>query len=277
MVARYMAEVGRIPLLTAEEERQLARKYVETQDSKYAQQLVQGNLRFVLRIAQEFRGYGVPFLDLVQEGNLGLMVAVKRFDPECGHRLVSYAVWWIRAYMRASAMHTWSMVKIGTTQVQRRLFFSLRATQSKADAAQGAGRSASSGEVADRLGVRECDVQSMGARLAGRDVSLDQQLGEDGHDCRIDHLPAATPAADEVVAKREAGAMLQRELHAVAPLASEKQAYVLEHRLRSQQPKTLQQIARCLGVSRERVRQIEGSVLQRLRAGLEARGLAAAG
>ncbi|MBI5510400.1 MAG: RNA polymerase factor sigma-32 [Deltaproteobacteria bacterium] len=276
IVLRYMAEIGRFPLLSVEEEQALARKYVETREMRYAQQLVNANLRFVVKIAQEFRGYRVPLLDLIQEGNLGLMAGVKRFDPTRGYRLVSYAVWWIRAYMRLAAMREFSLVRVGTTQAQRKLFFTLRAAIAEREVGAGRGAPLPPAELARRLGVREADVQMMETRLAARDTSLDQAIGDDPSLSRVDRLAADTPDAEEIVSRREVGALVRRGVREVTPGATPKQIYVLKHRLTADPPQTLQQIGKQLHVSRERVRQIEGALLTKVRARLQARGVHAA-
>ncbi|MBI5507354.1 MAG: RNA polymerase factor sigma-32 [Deltaproteobacteria bacterium] len=275
-MARYMAEVARHPILSAEEEAQLAHRYAETKDVRLAHRLVNANLRFVVRIAREFRGYGVPFLDLVQEGNLGLMAGVRRFDPSRGYRVVSYAVWWIRAYMRACTMHNWSMVKVGTTQAQRRLFFSVRAARAAVQKGEDSDRGVSDADLAHRLGVRETDLCSMENRLKARDTSLDQRLGDDGHLSHLDQMPAPTPNAEEIVAAREVNNLARLKLAEVAPGASAKETYVLKHRLTAAEPLTLQQIGDHLQISRERVRQLETKLLDRVRTRLRECGVDAA-
>jgi len=170
-IDRYVAEINKYPLLTREEEVALAERYRKDGDLEAAHQLVVSNLRFVVKIAHEYRGYSLKLLDLIQEGNIGLMMAVKKFDASKGYRLISYAVWWIRAYIQNFIMRSWSLVKLGTTQAQRKLFFKLRSERERADREAGEGETATTKALAGRLEVAETDVVDMEARLAARDFS----------------------------------------------------------------------------------------------------------
>jgi RNA polymerase sigma-32 factor len=264
LVTRYMAEVNRCPLLSRDQENELARQYKTTGEMKYAHRLLNANLKFVVKIAHEFRGYHVPLLDLVQEGNLGLMVAVKKFDPTRGYRLISYGVWWIRAYMRAYALKSWSLVRVGTTQAQRKLFFSLRTARRRAEAAAGPGRVIASTDLARQLNVKETELTEMAIRLAGRDVPLEARIGDDGKQTHIDRLPTPVPGPEEAVAAKEAAHLVHKSVRNLVPTISVKQRYVLDHRVLADGGRTLQDIGNSLNISRERVRQIEGVLLDKM-------------
>ena len=268
LVTRYMTEVNRYPLLSRDQEQELARQYQATRDVKYAHQLVNANLRFVVKIAHDFRGYNVPLLDLIQEGNIGLMMAIRKFDPMKGCRLVSYGVWWIRAYMGAYSLRSWSLVRVGTTQAQRKLFFSLRAARHRAEATAGPGQVVATADLAHQLSVKEAELADMDARLAGQDISLDARIGDDGRQAPIDRLPSALPGPEETVAGEETAHLVRCSVRKLAPVISVKQRYVLEHRVLSDRDRTLKDVGDCLDVSRERVRQIEGALLGRLEVSL---------
>ena len=268
LITRYMTEVNRYALLSRDQENDLARQYQATREMTFAHRLVSANLRFVVKIAHEFHGYDVPLLDLVQEGNLGLMIAIKKFDPTRGYRLVSYAVWWIRAYMRAYALKSWSLVRIGTTQAQRKLFFSLRAARGRAEAAAAAGQVITNADLARELSVKETDLADMDVRLAGHDISLEAQVGDDGRWSPIDRLPSPRPDPEERLAEKEAAVLVRRSIQNLVPITTVKERYVLEHRFLTDGDRTLQNIGDHLNVSRERVRQIEGKVLNKMEASL---------
>ncbi len=264
LVARYMAEVNRYPLLSRAQEYDLARNFQATRETKYAHRLLEANLRFVVRIAHEFRGYDVPLLDLVQEGNLGLMMAIKRFDPGRGCRLVSYGVWWIRAYMRAYSMRSWSLVRVGTTQVQRKLFFAVRAARGRVDASGKPGHEVTNIDLARSLKVREGELTNMEVRLAGHDFPLEARTGDGPGPTYVDRLASAAAGPEELVGERETLGLLRRSVRELSTTITAKQRFVLEHRLLGDEGRTLQEVGTCLQVSRERVRQIEGQLLGKL-------------
>ena len=261
---RYLAELSRYPILTAEEEAALARTYRDTGDRKAAQALVTANLRFVVKVASGYRGYGIRLPDLVQEGNLGLMKAVEKFDPAQGIRLISYAVWWIRAYIQAHVLQSWSMVKIGTTQAQRRLFFSLSRARREAER-DGAGDVDEA--VARRLRVRTEEVRDVARRLEGRDLSLDAPDG-DGSQARVDHVPAEAMPQDEQLAAAERHARARRGVSAALAHLDERERYIVEQRLMADEPASLQDVGARFGFSRERARQLEIRARSKLRAAL---------
>jgi RNA polymerase sigma-32 factor len=260
----YMAEVQRHPLLSREDETSLARTYRATGDLDAAARLVSANLRLVVKLAHEYHRNPLALLDLIQEGNIGLMQAVKKFDPERGVKLSTYAAWWIRAYILRYIMDNWKMVKIGTTEAQRKLFFKLRQEQQRL-VSQGIDPSPKL--LAERLHVTEQDVQEMDQRLGQDEVSLDAPVGEDGKTTRGERfLPSsAAPPADEQLANDQLKRLFREKLYDFAQELDGKEKYIFEKRLISEQPLTLQEIGAHFGVSRERARQIEAQLIGRMR------------
>ena len=272
-LARYMSEVSQHPVLDREQEQRLAHAYVHDGRVEAAHSLVVANLRFVVKLAHEYRAYGLKTLDLIQEGNIGLMVAVKKFDPSRGYRLISYAVWWIRSHMQSFILRSWSMVRVGSSRLQRKLFFRLRQAQRQAQhVAQGRASAAEiTHEVAKQLGVRDGDVAEMGARLAARDFSLDSPLTDAGGTSHLDRLAAGPEGgldAHDQLEQDQARAQVQE---VVAPLMAElnaKEQHIVAHRLMADEPQSLQEIGTAFSISRERVRQLELRVKSRLKAAL---------
>jgi RNA polymerase sigma-32 factor len=263
-MAAYMAEVQRHRLLTREEEGTLARRYRSTGDLDAAARLVSANLRLVVKLAHEYHRNPLSLLDLVQEGNIGLMQAVKKFDPERGVKLSTYAAWWIRAYILRYIMDNWKMVKLGTTEAQRKLFFKLRQEQ---DRLLKQGFEATPKLLAERLNVTEQDVVEMDQRLGPDEVSIDVPVGEDGDTTRGERLLPSSgfPAADERLAAEELKHLFRQKLDAFGKTLEGKEKYIFEHRLTAEEPMTLQVIGTHFGVSRERVRQIEAALVSRMR------------
>jgi RNA polymerase sigma-32 factor len=265
----YLAEINRFSLLTAEAEQVLARAFRDTGDTRAAHQLVTANLRFVVKVAYEYRSYGFRIADLVQEGNIGLMKAVQKFDPDKGIRLISYAVWWIRAYIQNYILKSWSLVKLGTTQAQRKLFFSLGRTRRELDrtsvehGADSDGRDAS--KVAKRLHVKTAEVQEMELRLDGRDLSLDAPLGEDGDQSHIDFVASGAPGQEhELSTAEEAQLVSGRVVEALARLDA-RERFIIEQRVMSDRPLTLKELGEHFGFSRERARQLEIRAKEKLK------------
>jgi len=267
-IDRYVAEINKYPLLTREEEVALAERYRKDGDLEAAHQLVVSNLRFVVKIAHEYRGYSLKLLDLIQEGNIGLMMAVKKFDASKGYRLISYAVWWIRAYIQNFIMRSWSLVKLGTTQAQRKLFFKLRSERERADREAGEGETATTKALAGRLEVAETDVVDMEARLAARDFSLDVELQDGARQTHMDLLSAENASQEERVAEMEERQLLRGKVYEAMEHLNEKERYIVENRLMAEEPKTLQEIGQHFQISRERARQIEGNVIRKIRSAL---------
>lgn len=263
-LAAYMAEVHRHPLLTREEETALARKYRDTGDVKAAYRLVASNLRLVVKLAHEYHRNPMSLLDLVQEGNIGLMQAVKKFDPERGVKLSSYAAWWIRAYILRYIMDNWKMVKLGTTEAQRKLFFKLRQEQERL---VNQGIEATPRLLAERLNVTEQDVVDMDQRLGHDEVSLDAPVraGDEDSPSRDSFLPSSSPAADETLGNEELRSLFKEKLSTFSESLNEKERFLFEHRLIADEPLTLADIGAKWGVSRERARQVEAALIARMR------------
>jgi RNA polymerase sigma-32 factor len=259
----YMAEVTRHPLLSREEELSLARRLRETGDVQAAYRLVASNLRLVVKLAHEYHRNPLSLLDLIQEGNIGLMQAVKKYDPERGVKLSSYAAWWIRAYILRYIMDNWKMVKLGTTEAQRKLFFKLRQEQEKL---LREGFEASPKLLAERLSVSEQDVVEMDQRLGNDELSLDAPLGDDAKGSRADRLlPSQTQAVDERLGGEQLKALFREKLAEFSRTLEGKERFIFEQRLTADEPLTLQDIGDKYGVSRERARQIEAALIGRMR------------
>ncbi len=265
-LASYMSQVERHPLLTREEEHELAVRYRQTGDVDAAYRLVTANLRLVVKIAHEYHRNTFALLDLVQEGNVGLMHAVKKFDPYRGVKLSSYSAWWIRAYILRYIMDNWRMVKLGTTQAQRKLFFNLRKEQEKL-AAQGF--EVTPKLLADRLKVTEQDVVEMDQRLSQDEFSLDAPVAEDSKTSKADRLAAVSTPADERLAEHQLKEILRQQLAEFGKTLKDKELYIFQNRLISEEPMTLQEIGDRYGITRERARQIEAKLIKDLKAWME--------
>ena len=273
---RYITEISRFPVMSREKEKAVAERYRETKDLRDAHLLVDSNLKFVVKVAHEYRGYGLGLLDLIQEGNVGLMMAVRKFDPDKGYRLISYGVWWIRAYIQNFVMSSWSLVKIGTTQAQRKLFFKLRTERGRADSAAGFGKTAPVEEIAHRLSVPETEVSAMELRLAARDFSIDAELYHEGHHTYADRLVDEEATQEETYARNEQQSLTRELVRGMMEELNEREQYIVQHRLMADEPETLQHIGRNFGISRERARQIQANVVRKLRVAFGGTGLEAA-
>jgi len=264
---RYLAEVSKHRMLSRVEEQELARRWRDEQDVGAAHQLVVSNLRFVVKIAHEYKGYGLKLLDLIQEGNIGLMRAVKKFDPDRGYRLISYAVWWIRAQIHDYIMRSWSLVKLGSGRLKRKLFFKLRSerTRVESEAARTGQEEPSKEELAARLGVPAELVTEMELRMAARDFSLDAPIAGEGAISHLDMVSDSQPTQEDRVGDREERALLTGVIEEASEKLDEKERYILDHRLLSEEPQTLAEIGEHYGVSRERARQIESKLIAKLR------------
>ncbi|MBX3188166.1 MAG: RNA polymerase factor sigma-32 [Labilithrix sp.] len=265
-MAAYLREIQRHPLLTPEETHDLAAKFVQTQDPAIAARLVTANLRLVVKIAYEYRRAYKNIMDLVQEGNIGLMQAVKRYDPYRGVKLSSYAAWWIRAYILRFILNNWRLVKLGTTQAQRKLFFNLRKKRSEL---QAMGIDPSNAEIAKQLNVPESDVAEMDVRLAQSEKSLDAPVGDaDGRAiAKVDMMPSVGAGPEAQMADEELQALVKDKLAEFRGtlVGKEKDLAIFDLRLVSDDPLTLQDLGDRFGISRERVRQLEQRLLARLR------------
>jgi RNA polymerase sigma-32 factor len=268
-LGRYLAEIRRFPLLSREEEAVIARRYVKYKDPEDAYRLVTANLRLVVKLAYEFARATKNVLDLIQEGNVGLMEAVKNFDPEHGIRFPSYAVWWVRAYIYRYLINNWRLVKIGTTQAQRKLFFNLR---KETERLEREGFKPQPLLLAHRMGVRESDVREMQERMGQSEVSLDQPTGAgDDSDTRLlDVIPDSGHNPETETADREWRDFAHDKIEQFAATLAGKELEIFKARLLAEDPETLQEIGARFGISRERVRQIETRLKRRLKEFIEA-------
>jgi len=262
----YISEINRFPLLTADEEFKLAVQLKKYSNVEAAEKLIVSNLRFVVKIAHEYRSYGFGLSDLIQEGNVGLIHAVKKFDPYKGYRLISYAVWWIRAYIQNYLIKSWSLVKIGTTQAQRKLFFKL--SQTKKELETLSKKNPEFGEIATSLGVKGSEVAEMDLRMGSRDVSLNEFINDDGDSSHIDFLTYKGEDQESSLIKNEEMSLAQRDIAGALTNLSERESYIILNRIMSDDPKTLQEIGTKYNISRERARQIEKQALKKMQLAL---------
>jgi RNA polymerase sigma-32 factor len=260
----YLAEIHKFPVLSAEEEYRFAVKFYEEKDLEAAHRLITANLRFVVKIAAEYRSYGMKMLDLIQEGNIGLMMAVRKFNPYKGFRLISYAVWWIRAYIHNYIISAWSLLKIGTTQAQKKLFFKLNQAKNAIKRMTGADDLEA---TALSLDVKEAEVEEMEQRMRG-EYSLDAEIIDGEGATLLENLADDRQNQEEMLAEVEEHALLQREIAQALTGLNEKERYVIEQRVVADNPLTLQEIADHFTISRERVRQIEEGALKKMRTAL---------
>jgi RNA polymerase sigma-32 factor len=270
-LSAYMAETRRYPLLTPEEEHDLAVRLVEHGDTAAARRLIEANLRLVVKIAYEYRRAHKNLLDLVQEGNIGLIQAVSKFDPYRGVKLSSYAAFWIRAYILKFILNNWRLVKIGTTQAQRKLFFNLRKEREKLEQL---GFQPTAALLAEKLDVPEREVVEMERRLAAPEASLDAPLGNSDDDggarTRLDYLPSEDDRPDRAFANSEFSELLRAKLEAFAQTLEGREQTIFRERWLTDEPLTLQELGDRYHVSRERARQLERRMLDRLKKYLEA-------
>lgn len=264
---RYLMEISQYKLLTKEEEYRLAAQYREKKDSYSAYKLVTSNLRLVVKIALEFhRAWVMNLLDLIQEGNIGLMQAVKKFDPHQGIRLSSYASFWIRAYVLRFILDNWRLVKIGTTQAQRKLFFNLQKERARLEAI---GYAAEPKQLAERIGVKEKEVIQMDQRMSSWEASLDTPLRDDADKSLMDYVPLKQQSIDTALAEGEIKSLVAEKLKEFKKTLKDKELDLFENRLLTENPLTLQEIGDTYGITRERARQIEERLLNKIKAYLE--------
>jgi RNA polymerase sigma-32 factor len=263
---RYLAEIKKFPILTPEQEYMLAKRFSEHGDTEAAAQLVTSHLRLVAKIAMGYRGYGLPVSELISEGNIGLMQGVKKFEPDRGFRLATYAMWWIRASIQEFILRSWSLVKMGTTAAQKKLFFNLRRMKSKLDAFEDGDLSPENvAKIAKDLGVTEDEVTSMNRRMAmGGDTSLNVSMREDGEGQWQDWLQDDSPLQDTVVAEAQEADVRHSLLTEAMDGLNERERHILTERRLTDDPKTLEELSQVYGVSRERVRQIEVRAFEKL-------------
>ncbi|GFK95502.1 RNA polymerase sigma factor RpoH [Fundidesulfovibrio magnetotacticus] len=259
----YLREVSKFPLLAPDEEFELARQVRDHGDQRAAFRLVTSHLRLVVKIAMDFqRRWAQNVADLIQEGNVGLMRAVKKYDPEKGIKFSYYAAYWIKAYILKYIMDNWRLVRIGTTQAQRTLFYNLNKERQRLTSL---GFDPSVSNISKNLKVSESDVLEMDQRMARGDLSLDISLGDDSTSTRLDYLPALTPGIEDMLAKDEISELVEKHLQTIMPALSDKERDLLEQRILSDSPMTLREIGAKYGITRERVRQIETRLLDKIR------------
>jgi RNA polymerase sigma-32 factor len=263
---RYLAEIRKFPLLAPEQEFMLAKRYQQHEDPAAAAQLVSSHLRLVAKIAMGYRGYGLPVSELISEGNIGLMQGVKKFDPDRGFRLATYAMWWIKASMQEFILRSWSLVKIGTTSAQKKLFFNLRRMKSQLQAFEdGDLNQETLTKIATDLGVAEKEVIEMNRRMSmGGDTSLNVPMREDGDGQWQDWLVDDEPLQDERVAEAEEADVRHAMLAEAMDGLNDREKHILIERRLVDEPKTLEELSQRFSVSRERVRQIEVRAFEKL-------------
>ena len=268
---RYLTEIRKFPVLTAEQEYMLAKRYAEHGDSEAAAQLVTSHLRLVAKIAMGYRGYGLPVSELISEGNIGLMQGVKKFDPERGFRLATYAMWWIKASIQEFILRSWSLVKMGTTASQKKLFFNLRRMKKNLEAFEDTDLHPDDvRKIATDLGVPEADVVSMNRRMMmGGDASLNVSMREDGEGSWQDWLADDRPLQDETVADAEEAQMRHALLVEAMDDLNERERHILTDRRLIDDPRTLEELSQVYNVSRERVRQIEVRAFEKLQKAIQ--------
>jgi RNA polymerase sigma-32 factor len=268
-LSTYLSEISQYPLLTVQQEQALARRFRDG-DYQAGHQLVTANLRFAVKVAYEYRSYGIKVSDLIQEANIGLMKAVQKFDPDKGIRLISYAVWWIRAYIQNYILKSWSLVKIGTTQAQRKLFFALARTRRELEKL-GAGEAphiVDAEEIARKLNVKASDVREMEQRMGGRDLSLDAPIGEEGDTTHLDFVESESASQADEVADRQEADMTRARVRLAKQRLDPRERFIIEQRIMGDTEMTLSELGEHFGFSRERARQLEIRAKDKLKAAL---------
>jgi RNA polymerase sigma-32 factor len=269
-LSRYLSEIRKFPMLSKDQEFMLAKRWQEHEDTDAAEEMVTSHLRLVAKIAMGYRGYGLPMAEVISEGNVGLMQSVKKFDPDKGFRLATYAMWWIRASIQEYILRSWSLVKLGTTAAQKKLFFNLRRMKGEIDALDNAQLNPEQvTHIATKLNVPEKDVISMNGRMSGSDASLNAPMGAEGDMEWMDWLEDEEPnQADEFARTQEFDARMDLLQTAMADL-SEREQHILQERRLTDEPKTLEDLSVVYNVSRERIRQIEVRAFEKLQKAMQ--------
>jgi RNA polymerase sigma-32 factor len=265
-LSAYLRRIDRYPILSPEEEARLAQRWKRTRRPDDGRLLVLSNLRFVVKIAFEYRTYGVRILDLIQEGNLGLLVAVERFDAGRGNRLTTYAVWWIRAYIQDFIRRQWSLVRFGTTRAEQRCFYRLRREREKLERA---GEVADRGQLASALGVRADAIASIEARIVRRDQSLDDPAFAGAGETRASRLADETPGPEHAAIEHQLTSLSRTRVRRALAGLDPRERAIIERRYLDGKGTTLKELGRSFGISRERVRQLEARAKEKMRAELE--------
>ena len=264
-LAFYMQEIKKFPILSAEEEFMLAKRYKEHGDSKAAHKLVTSHLRLVAKIAMGYRGYGLPITDLISEGNVGIMQAVKKFDPDKGFRLATYAMWWIRAQIQEYVLHSWSLVKIGTTAAQKKLFFNLKKLKNQLESFEEGNLSPENiREIANRLNVKEAEVQNMENRLFTGDYSLNAKMNDEANTEWLDTIVDNSDTQDSILEKNDEFSYRKRLFNKALEILNPREREILEQRQLKDNPKKLEELSKKFNISRERVRQIEVKAFEKV-------------
>ena len=264
-LAIYLQEIKKFPILTAEEEYMLAKRYKEHGDTEAAHKLVTSHLRLVAKIAMGYRGYGLPVTDLISEGNVGIMQAVKKFDPERGFRLATYAMWWIRAQIQEYVLHSWSLVKIGTTAAQKKLFFNLKKLKNQLSSIDSGDLSPENArEIATRLNVKEGEVLDMNNRLFSGDQSLNVQVGDEGDTEWQDMLVDSNDTHDNLIANKDELKYRKKIFEQAIEILNEREKEIITLRKLKDKPVKLEELSKKFNISRERVRQIEEKAFEKL-------------
>lgn len=270
---RYLAEISNNPVLSREEEYELAMRYKNDGDLEAARKLVSSNLKFVVRISNEYKNYGINMMDIIQEGNIGLMQAVKGFDPTKGYRLISYAVWWIRAYIQNYLIKSWSLVKVGTSQAQRKLFYKLRSTKNSLDKGGEIISDEDYSKIADELGVKEKDVKEMDQRMTRKDLSLDSKVSDDQDSTYINYLEDENTNQEDLIAKNQIESNVKKNISPILDTLKDREKFIIENRILTDSPLTLEEIGNKYKISRERVRQIENAALKKIKKAFKEKGI----
>ncbi|MEX0999686.1 MAG: RNA polymerase sigma factor RpoH [Thermodesulfobacteriota bacterium] len=271
---RYMTEISNDPVLSREEEYELAMKYKNDGDLDAARKLVSSNLKFVVKVANEYKNYGLNTMDIIQEGNIGLMHAVKGFDPTKGYRIISYAVWWIRAYIQNYIIKSWSLVKVGTTQDQRKLFYKLRSTKNQMELGDGNLSSEDYKELADKLNVSNEAVIEMDKRMGGKDLSLNAKIKGDTDLSHMDFLADDNVVNQEdLITKVEEEKRIKSGMIDALKTLKDRERFIIENRILADKPLTLEELGTKYNISRERVRQIENAALKKMKTVLKEKGI----
>ena len=265
----YIMQINQLPLLSQEEEFELAVRYRKHNDIDAVHRLITSNLRFVVKVAFEYKSYGIKILDLVQEGNIGLMMAIKKFDPYKGYRFISYAIWWIGAYIQNFIIKNWSLVKIGTTQAQKKLFYKIGKVRKALEANQEKEKKYEL--LARDLAVAKEDIIEIEQRMSSRDLSLDAPFDDNQELTHFDLLKETSPNQEEVFGEEEEKKIIETEIQNAINRLTDKEEYVIRNRIMADSPLTLQEIGNHLKLSRERVRQIESEALKKLKKEMSSR------
>ncbi len=264
-LAIYLQEIKKFPILTAEEEYMLAKRYKEHGDTEAAHKLVTSHLRLVAKIAMGYRGYGLPVTDLISEGNVGIMQAVKKFDPERGFRLATYAMWWIRAQIQEYVLHSWSLVKIGTTAAQKKLFFNLKKLKNQLSSIDSGDLSPENArEIANRLNVKEGEVLDMNNRLFSGDQSLNVQVGDEGDTEWQDMLVDSNETHENLIANKDELKYRKKIFEQAIEILNDREKEIITLRKLQDKPVKLEELSKKFNISRERVRQIEEKAFEKL-------------